>query len=253
MNLDRLYRVANELQIADQEVVSETRLYGVRENLWVSAMTGLYPNYAGAWTAHESNFGRSRDAGAQGNGTLHQTTGVAAPHTPAEFDRTKQPNGKKKFRPIRDAGAKRQPRARLLHKMVKRVSRVKRMRALKQQVRETAASAHLTERATQAETISVVDQTAQLVREASELLAEQASALLVQQASSVITERATDLLSQLSSFAGQSVEPPQSYQPKPEAIALAIQSAQILIDQHKSGETAERSYLARRSYSCINL
>ena len=125
------------------------------------------------------------------------------------------------------------------------------MRALKQQVREAAASAHLTEgnlgsHAAEAtvklvgSTSSVVDQTAQLVREASELLAEHASALLVQQASTVITEQATYLLSQLSSFTGQSVEPPQSYQTQPETITLAIQSAQTLINQHKSGETAER-------------
>jgi len=73
------------------------------------------------------------------------------------------------------------------------------MRALKQQVREAAASAHLTEgnlgsHAAEATgklvgpMSSVVDQTAQLVREASELLAEHASALLLQQASAVITE-----------------------------------------------------------------
>jgi hypothetical protein len=250
MNLDRLYRVANELQIADQEVVSETRLYGVRENLWVSAMTGLYPNYAGAWTAHESMLAdreRKRQMPVP-RVTEPSTKPLGWPlrtHPLSSIEQSK-PNGKKKFRPIRDAGAKRQPRARLLHKMVKRVSRVKRMRALKQQVREAAASAHLTEgnlgsHAAEATvklvgpTSSVVDQTAQLVREASELLAEHASALLLQQASAVITEQATEILSQLS-----------SYQTQPETIARASQSAQTLIDQHKSGETAERSYLARK-------
>eukprot|EP01049_Picozoa_sp_SAG25_P003680 SAG25_NODE_215_length_11684_cov_261.443677_9_plen_935_part_00 len=157
IRLDHIYRVAQSEGIADAEIISEMRLFGVTERIAASPTTALWPGYGKAWQPDNIKVlladrqRKQQCSPAKLTASRRRPLGYPMRRHPRSVVHQLKLSGKVKARPITDAGAKRQqPDAAQRHRPISTIGKQRRRGALlaatraKQLIGEAHAQAQVT-------------------------------------------------------------------------------------------------------------